>query len=95
MLERYKTVYEGGKGERALEAALAAVEAMVVGCREDVEPRLLDGMQVLVGRTELRIALVGLSAKSGLEVSDGEIGTLDVVLHQSEAMVVCIAAIGL
>ena len=61
---------------------------------EDVEPSVVYGLQVLVGGAKLRIASVGLTAQGDLKVADGDVGTRDVVLHQSEAVAVVVGAVG-
>ena len=84
-----------GKVQRTLKAAFAAVEAVVVGCSEEVEPGIVDGMQVFVGGAELWIAAVGLATQRDLKVTDSEVGRANVVLHQREAVAVVVCAVGL
>ena len=72
-----------------------AVDAVVVGCEEDVEAGIDDGLQVLVGRTELGIAGVGLAAEGDLEVGDGDVGTLHLRAYACEALVVVVRAVAL
>ena len=79
----------------ALEACAMAVDAVVVGCEEDVEAGIDDGLQVLVGRTELGIAGVGLAAEGDLEVGDGDVGTLHLRAYACEALVVVVRSVAL
>ena len=74
----------------ALEACAMAVDAVVVGREEDVEAGIDDGLQVLVGSTELGIAGVGLAAEGDLEVGDGDVGTLHLRAYACEALVVVV-----
>ena len=46
---------------------------MVVGCGKDIEPRLLQCIEVFVGGAELRVASVGCSTKCDLQIADGYI----------------------
>ena len=70
-------------------------EAVVVGRGEDVEPGLVQCMEVCVGGAKLRIAAVRRSAQCDLEVADGDVGTCDAILHQGEAVGVVVGAVGL
>ena len=82
------------EGEGALEAALAAVEAVVVGRAQDVEAGITQGIQVLVGGAELGVAAVGGTAQGDLEVAYGEVGTGNVWGHEGETVAVVVAAVG-
>ena len=82
-------------GDGAFEALAVTVHAMVVGREQNVEACIDTGPQVFIGRTELRIAGVGLAAQRHLEVADGHVGPLNLVLHMGEALVVVVRAVTL
>ena len=82
------------EGKGALEAPSVAVEAMVVGRGKDIEPCILHGEEVLVGRAKLGIATVGGTAKGDLEVANGDIGLRDALSDEREAVGIVVVAIG-
>ena len=82
-------------GDGTLQTLAVAVHTVVVGREQDVEARIDAGLQVFVGRTELGIAAVGLAAQRHLEVADGYVGPLNLVLHAGEALVVVVCAVTL
>ena len=89
----YAESVEGSEG--AFQPLLATIHAMVVGGGHDVEAGVACGFGEGVGGRELRVAAVGSSGQRHLEVEDGQVGTLHIILNIAEAGFVIVTAIGM
>ena len=79
----------------ALQPLASAVQTVVVRGEQDVEACVDASPQIIVGGTELRIARIGVAWQRHLQVGDGHISPLHLVLDTGEGLVVVISTISL
>ena len=82
-------------GDGAFETAAALVHAMVVGGGENVETGVAGCNGESVGRREAGVAGIGRAGKGDLEVDDGDIGGLNIVLNILKAWGIVVGTVGL
>ena len=81
--------------QRTFQAFPMRIDAMVVGCEHDVETSTPGATQEVVWSRELREAAIRSTSQRCLEIGNGHIGTLHLVLDASKAFIVIIGAVGL
>lgn len=63
---------------------------MVVGSDQHIEAGILDRLQILIGGTELRIALIRLACQGHFQVGNSQVGLLYLGLHQRKAGIIIV-----
>ena len=67
---------------------------MIVCCEKNVESGIFDSLQIFVGCTESRIALIRFSTESHFKITYCNIGTGDFFLYKGETRRIIIFPVG-